>query len=197
MKHCKNKSNLDIVKSYLSNERPFTQVGWTSDSIKRKEGEIWEDSKGHKWIYKNGNKKRINNISQNVGIEEKCKCGQDIKFGNKMDRKFYNKTGMCYDCLIKYETELRRTGKYENYEKRKIFSNQKSVCLELKVKLEESIKFLENENSKLTYQNEDGTTETWTQTNRLKLLGDAKKDYKELLEALDRIENQLKSLEDK
>ncbi len=41
------KSNLDIVKSYVSGERAFIQVGYDSNTelLNRKEGEEWEDSR--------------------------------------------------------------------------------------------------------------------------------------------------------
>ena len=76
----------------------------------------------------------------------------------------------------------------------KIFNNQKSFCLELKSKLEETIKYLETSSDDIVYLNEDGSKEVWKDTTREKVLSDARNDYKECLEALNRIDAQLKSL---
>lgn len=197
MKRATNKSNIDIVKGYLSGERPFVQIGYTSDLEKRKEGETWNDAQGKSWIYKNGRKRRINK-SQKVdsdSVRLKCKdCNMDMKWGNYLDDKIFPKTGRCYDCNVKFETKLKSEGKFENYEKLKIFNNQKSFCLDLKSKLEETIKYLEVSSDDIVYLNEDGSKEVWKDTTREKVLSDAKNDYKECLSALERIELQLKSL---
>ena len=52
MKKAQNKSNIEIVKGYLSGERPFSQLGWTPDLIERREGEVWNDAQGKSWVKK-------------------------------------------------------------------------------------------------------------------------------------------------
>lgn len=197
MKRAKNKSNIDIIKGYLSGERPFVQVGYNSDMSERKEGETWTDAGGKCWIYKNGRKRRINTpqkINPDI-IRLRCKdCDMDMKWGNYLDDKIFPKTGRCYDCNIKFETKLKLENKFEDYEKIKVFNNQKSFCLDLKSKLEETIKYLEAASNDIVYLNEDGSEEIWKDTTKEKVLSDAKNDYKECLDALDRIENQLKAL---
>jgi hypothetical protein len=193
----KGKSNLTIVKSYLDGERPFVKIGWDQNLIERKNGETWTDSKGHEWIQKNGYKKRINK-SYKIhpdNVRQLCSdCNMDMKWGNKLDDKIFNKTGRCYDCNIKYETLLKRDGKFSNYEQVKVLKNQLGFCKDLKLKLEESIDFLKNSSDDIIYINEDGSKETWKDTTRKTVLENAKTDLIECNAAIDRINNLLSKL---
>lgn len=198
MKRGNGKSNIDIVKGYLAGERPFTQVGWTDDLVKRKEGEKWTDAQGKSWVKKNGYKKRVNNngkVSPEAArlLCSVCKC--DMKWGNHLDDKIFPKTGRCYDCNIDFEAKLRAEGKFKTYEQIKIFKNQRGACLDFKSKLEETIEYLEKSNDDIVYLNEDGSKEIWKDTMRQSVLDDAKNDYAECLLALERIDSTLKNLE--
>ena len=46
---------------------------------------------------------------------------------HRFDRKFYNIRGWCYDCNINFEHELRVSGRWDAFEKRKIKENQISI----------------------------------------------------------------------
>lgn len=197
MKKAQNKSNIEIVKGYLSGERPFSQLGWTPDLIERREGEVWNDAQGKSWVKKNGIKKRVNtSLKINPdSTRQTCNiCKMDVKWGNHLDAKIYPKTGRCYDCNISFEAKLKFVGKFSDYEKEKIFKNQKGFCLDLKSKLEETIHHLENSTDDIMYINEDGSVEKWKDTTKSIVLKDAKNDYKECISALDRIESVLKEL---
>jgi len=197
MKRAKNKSNIEIVKGYLAGERPFTQVGWVPDFKKRKEGETWTDAQNKSWIFKGGRKKRVNkSVKINPDdVRLRCKdCQMDVKWGNYLDDRVFYKSGRCYDCLIKFETKLKRDGEFRHYEQVKIFKNQKGFCLDLKGKLEDTIKYLENSNEDIVYINEDGSKDVWKDTTKGQVLEDAKRDYQECLDALVRIDEQLEKL---
>lgn len=196
MKTKTGKSNLDIVRSYLSGEKAFQSVGWTPDLKPRADGEVWEIG-GQKWTMKDGKKQPLSIITKYLdATRQECgDCKKNMKlFNDRLDDKMFPKTGRCYDCQIKFESELKRTGKYEAYEKEKIFSNQKSYCLDMKAKLLDTIKHLENADNKIKYMNEDGTEEYWTDTTRENVLVGAKKELDECNSALERIEEQLKAL---
>ena len=54
------KSNIEIVRSYLNNERPFTQVGFVGDKHKyRKNGERWKDNNNIEWEKKDNSKVKV------------------------------------------------------------------------------------------------------------------------------------------
>ena len=191
-------SNIDIVKGYLAGERPFTQIGYTESSRERKEGEIWQGSNGQTFIFKDGVKKALSRPTKIIdACRLECKdCKKNMKlFNDRLDDKVFPKTGLCMDCLIAFESKLKREGKYESYEKSKVFNNQKSHCVSLKQKLEETIKYLENYDNKIKYMNEDGSQEYWTDTTRTKILKGAKLELKEVNKALVDIEKRLKELD--
>lgn len=97
-------------------------VGWRpSLAENHKEGDVWTDSDGRSWTIKNG-------IKQNVTKLDLAKtpwfCPVCTKsMGHRLDTKFWMMTGKCMDCVIKEETEIRRQGKWEQYEKRKLQQN--------------------------------------------------------------------------
>ena len=166
------KSNLDIVRSYLSGERAFVQVGYDASIAlqSKKEGEEWEESDGSKWIKKNGYKHRVSKKAQYV-FEQRCTvCNADMKWGNYLDQKIYPKTQRCYECNIEFESVLRSRGIYNDYEKFKILNNELSMMKDFKAKVVDSIHYLENytpQTKDLQFFNEDGSNEIWVDdTNR-------------------------------
>jgi hypothetical protein len=197
MKHAQGKSNIDIVRGYLSGDRPFTTVGWTDDLSKRKEGEKWVDSKGRHWVKSRGYKKRINNpgkVSSETARMLCSMCERDMKWGNYLDDKIFPKTGRCYDCNSVFESKLKVDGKFADYEKIKVLKNQLGFCVDFKSKLEETIHHLETSTDDIVYLNEDGSKEVWKDTTRLSVLEDAKNDMKECILAIARIHESLKGL---
>ena len=197
MKHAQGKSNIDIVRGYLSGDRPFTVVGWTDDLSKRKEGEKWVDSKGRHWVKSRGYKKRINNPGKvsSETVRMLCSmCERDMKWGNYLDDKIFPKTGRCYDCNSVFESKLKVDGKFADYEKIKVLKNQLGFCVDFKSKLEETIHHLETSTDDIVYLNEDGSKEVWKDTTRLSVLEDARNDMKECILAIARIHESLKNL---
>lgn len=201
MKRLKNKSNLETIKNYLDGERPFLQVGYTGDVNKyiiRKVGETWTDAQGKTWIEKETGPQTVtplmDMIREEIGIDKCTECGLEIRWGKKLDRKMYNKTHKCFDCLVKEETMLRIRGQYPLYEKRKMLENERSWLLDIKVKLEEAKKYTE-EHKVLTYVNSNGLVEEWENTARDDVLKDIKKDFVKCLKEIKRVEAALKEVE--
>lgn len=196
MKRASDKSNLSIVRDYFEGNRPFIQLGYDSNTelLNRKEGEEWEDSQGNKWKKENGVKKRVSKIAK-IKIEQKCSiCNLNIKFGNYLDQRVYNRCGKCYDCSIIFDSRLKILGKFNDYAKYYTFSTEYSKLKDFKTKILESIEYLENYDPELKYFNQDGTYETWTDDTdkRLKVLEDLKKDIieveKQILECSQELE---------
>lgn len=200
MKHGKHMSNIDMVKAMQAGERPFLQVGYTGDVDKyiiRKVGETWTDSQGKNWIQKESGPQTITPIMDMIREQcnDKCSdCGCEIRWGSKLDRKMYNKTHKCFDCLVKEETMLRIRGQYKLYEKRKLLENERSWLMDIKVKLQEAKKYTE-EHKVLTYVNSNGLVEEWENTARDDVLRDIKKDYIACLKEIKRVEKELKEVE--
>ncbi len=196
MKKATGKSNLAIVRDYLSGTRPFTMVGWVPDMEKRKNGDIWEDAQGNKWVQKNGYKRRINKIGA-LGdlIREECSvCKFNIKIGTSIDRKVFMKTGRCYDCECQSEIQKMADVDYNKALQIKRYKDEKHLCLEVKVKLEEGMNHIKTSPDKLSFFNDDGSEEFWTDTMKTQILENAEADYKDCLEALERVNLRLSEL---
>ena len=177
MKKASGKSNLSIVKDYVEGNRPFVQVGYDPNlnNNKRKEGEEWEDSQGRKWIWKNGVKRRVPKKAKIIN-EQRCKeCNMDVRWGNYLDDRVWPKTGMCYDCYINFQTNLKLIGMFEIYNELQDLKNERSILEDYKKKFEESKKFCEeNQGKPVEFLEEDGSFERW----------EGIQDYNKILEDL-------------
>lgn len=97
-------------------------VGWRPELVeKRQEGDVWEDLDGKKWTVKNGIKQNVTklDLAKTPWFCPICQKSMSHRF----DTKFWNMQNKCFDCVIKEETEIRRQGKWEEYEKRKLQQN--------------------------------------------------------------------------
>jgi hypothetical protein len=67
--------------------------------------------------------------------------------------------GMCYDCVIEMEHELKKQGKYKEYEQNKIMENAKAWLKSA----EQDVELLKQLYTQSTshVQNADGLLETW------------------------------------
>lgn len=195
----KRRWKLEDIQRVVDGENPFIQFGYSVPEPPRKEGDEWTDAHGFTWQQKNGYRIRVNKNVECVRelIRQTCsKCGKDVRLvGNRYDDKLFPKTGMCYDCLIDYETELRLKGKFDTYEKRKVLSNQLTYLKHILDQVTESINYLEG-NSKITFVNEFGDVESWTNEARDTLLSGAKSDHERLTKDIKETEDLISSLKD-
>jgi hypothetical protein len=192
MKKAKGKSNIDILKDYQAGVRPFTQVGYVGQpsvpSSSRKEGEIWEE-KGKSWI-KTAYGVRSHNPKADIIREEMdkmwicAKTGKNLKFSHtKYDKIALQKTGMCFDALIEYETDLRIKGLFKDYERKKILLNQISFLEDMKKKFKEGYEYTKSHKT-FEYINSNGTVDVWENDSREELMANIRKDYKQCVRLL-------------
>ena len=145
------------------------QSGYDKDNVSiRKEGDTWEEN-GKIWILENGIIKNVNklkSLKKVINIPDFCpECNKFMD--HYSDKKSYIFHNHCYDCQILFESELKRLGKYEDYEKSLIKNNVK-----------EYIKKLENDfnsyiNEKLDFVSEQGDIENWySNTNKDQLISE-------------------------
>lgn len=194
------KKNIDIVRDYLNGERPVIQVGYTAEDkyIIRQEGEKWTDSMGKEWEWKNGTARSVTRIMDIVReqMNVKCsKCSCEIRWRGHQDEKLHAKTGMCMDCLVVYETQLRARGQFKNYEKQKLLKNELSHLKDVKKYLEESKQYLE-EHKVFTFVNSNGLVEEWDNAAASDVRKSLKKDFARCLKEIKRVEKELKIVED-
>ena len=99
-----------------TNARTSQGVGYTKKSEHHREGDIWDED-GRKWTIKNGIKQNITKMDKfkKMGkIPLFCpECSSLMK--KELDKKVYPAYQKCFDCVVDYEAELKKQGKYENY----------------------------------------------------------------------------------
>ena len=105
-------------------DKTRSSVGFSKKQEFYKEGDIWE-ADGRTWTIKEG-------IRQNITKLDKAKkahvmpllcpkCKKVMK--NRNDKPFYNIHKMCFNCVIDFEHELRKEGKWDEYQ-RKVKNNE-------------------------------------------------------------------------
>jgi len=93
---------------------------YVSEKIERKEGDTWEVD-GKLWERKNGVNQSISKL-QDAKTPWWCpKCKKVMN--TKLDTKFYNKRGTCYNCVITEENEMRLNGTWEEYQRKVLYAN--------------------------------------------------------------------------
>jgi hypothetical protein len=95
----------------------------------RKEGEEWTDSNGKKWTKRNG---LIQSISKTSQFRMPLWCPKCTKtMTKKFDTKTWNMHGFCFDCTIKWHTEMKLNGTYDAWERAYIRREEKAYLLDM------------------------------------------------------------------
>jgi len=136
-----------------------TQVGYTSKHIDRSEGDIWEEF-GRKWTLKNGIKMSVTKLDRakkSVFAPLLCpSCSKPMK--TEHDKKMFFIHNKCLDCVIKYETQLKIEGKYQEYEDKIIKANANFALDEF---VDGFDSFLDSIDSSNGFVTEQGDIEDW------------------------------------
>lgn len=147
-----------ITKDYSAKTQ--SQIGYTKENIERKEGDIWEENNKN-WTIKNGIKmtiSKLDNVKKILQLPLVCpKCSKHMK-NFELNRKMYSVHKMCFDCVIKYETELKRLGKYKEYEQN-IMNKSLNVYIQ---ELEDALLEIALNNSSESFVTEAGDIEKWS-----------------------------------
>ena len=147
-----------ITKDYSAKTQ--SQIGYTKENIERKEGDIWEENNKN-WTIKNGIKmtiSKLDNVKKILQLPLVCpKCSKHMK-NFELNRKMYSVHKMCFDCVIKYETELKRLGKYKEYEQN-IINKSLNVYIQ---ELEDALLEIALNNSSESFVTEAGDIEKWS-----------------------------------
>jgi len=152
-----------ITKNY--GDKTTTQVGYTKEYVKHIEGDIWEEN-NKQWTIKNGIKQTITKLDivrKQVSLPLVCpKCSNSMV--NRLDKIMYPIHTMCFNCVIDYETELKRLGKFEEYQ-----NNINKNGLKIHLQETENILLeLMMDNDKGSFITENGDIEAWNSNNSFK-----------------------------
>lgn len=170
------------VAEKLNKDEKRLVFGWRGEpEPERKEGDIWTDVNGRRWTIKNGIRQSVTKLDAAKTPWWCPRCNKPLN--HRFDIKFWRIRGHCMDCVIKDETEIRRQGKWEEYERNIMLRN---YIAEVKDKIAE-LQHYHDTVSKPEFINADETrilmVEKWdVDIDRIK--ADLKKDIEMLQENL-------------
>jgi hypothetical protein len=170
------------VAEKLNKDDSKLVFGWRGEpQPTRMEGERWTDAEGKEWEMKNGVKVRVTKLDSAKTPWWCPRCNKPLN--HRFDMKFWRIRGHCMDCVIKDETEIRRQGKWEEYERKVMLRN---YIAEVKDKIAE-LQHYHDTVSKPEFINADETKilmiEKWD-VDIEKVKADLKKDIEMLQENL-------------
>jgi hypothetical protein len=140
-------------------DKTVTQAGYVKQHIEHKEGDVWEEN-GKNWTIKNGLKQtitRLDSIKKSLLLPITCpNCGKAMVNSN-LNKKMWPLHGKCFDCVITIETELKRVGKFEEYQRNMVHSGIRTHIKEM----EDLLLELALGTSKESFVTEAGDVEEW------------------------------------
>jgi hypothetical protein len=144
-----------LTKKY--GDKTTVGIGYTKQQDFHKEGDIWEED-GRKWTIKNGVKQNITKMDEAKKAHVMplfCpSCNQMMK--THRDKNYYTIHKKCLNCVVNFETELRRIGAWEEYQNKIHNSEIDGFINEFKSWVEDSLT-----ESNQGFISEDGHVERW------------------------------------
>jgi hypothetical protein len=197
--HKSRKLIIDTVFGREDNTQRVFGYEKEQDVTKREVGEIWTDSDGKEWEQKDGYKANVTKMDEvREYLKKLTTCsGDDCKTiqYSRADKKLITRTGLCTDCLIKFESTLKEDGTFPFYEDYKITLNKLSYIREVKEQYEENLKNLKDH---FEVVNENGTISQWEwQIDINKVKEDLKNDINNAYDAIELLLQRKLALEDK
>jgi len=134
------------------------QVGYSKQSQDYQEGDTWEEN-GKQWTIKNGIKQtltKFDKLKKMVVLPLCCpKCNKPMP-SDEYNKKMWSIHNMCLKCVVEMEAEIKRTGKWEEYEKQMMNLNKNSMVDDFETAIEEFFKAKGE-----SYVTEQGDVESW------------------------------------
>jgi len=140
-------------------KKTSVQSGVTKQHLARVEGDVWEE-KGKQWTVKNGIRRTVDRLSTaralyNVPLS--CpKCSH--KMIHPAFKAMYKRWGMCFNCVTKWENEMRANGTYDTFIKEFDETNFNAWLTDVKTEYDA---WLKSRNSQ-SYVTEAGDIEDWS-----------------------------------
>ena len=157
-------------------DRTQIQAGWDKNTQTHTEGDVWEES-GRKWTIKNGIKQtitKLDEIKKLIVLPLSCpKCGGLMKV-NEYNKKMWGIHQMCFDCVIKMESEIKRQGKWGEYSANIMNRNKNAELDDLEQALEQWV------TEKDSYVSESGEVEKWAGGSKGSIYKQVKEEIAEL-----------------
>lgn len=124
------------ISEVLTKEDKKLTFGWRGEQApKLQEGDVWTDATGKVWTVKNGIKQTVTKLDTAKTPWWCPKCNKPMN--HRLDKKFWVLRGHCFDCNVKVESEMRRNGTWEEFEKKTILRNYLSALRDRIAELQE------------------------------------------------------------
>ena len=137
-----------------------SQVGYEKVEEEHKEGDIWTDGSGKTWTIEDGIRISVTKLQKARDMAKTplmCpKCGKPLT--SRLDKKMYGFHGVCHDCVLKVERELKLAGLYEQYEQSIMAGNLTGLVKDIQAMIQDQQK-----NCKVGFVTEQGEVENWGQ----------------------------------
>jgi hypothetical protein len=155
----------NLVKG-RTGEKTSVSSGYTKDYVERKEGEVWEED-GRQWTIKNGVKQTISKLQAVRDVALTPLFCPDCKalMKGRYDSQFYKIHRHCFDCHIKFEAEIKKEGKWEEYQNQIQNSEIDGMINNYEIWADDLL----NESND-GFVTEIGEVESWSKVNRDKIL---------------------------
>tara|TARA_B100000767_G_scaffold92062_1_gene88487 strand:+ start:1083 stop:1679 length:597 start_codon:yes stop_codon:yes gene_type:complete len=161
-------NNIKAVKEMLGGAHKTQTkktISFADKIVERREvGETWIDNKNQKWEQRNGYKVKIGKMAKlreelnsfpNCNTENSsCNCTEP----GQADLKMKAIHGMCLNCVVEMEHNLKMNGKYKEYENKKLLANAEAWLKQAELEKEVLKSTLE-----ASFINEDGSIEKWNE----------------------------------
>jgi len=161
-------NNIKAVKEMIGGEHKTQTkktISFTDKIVERREvGETWIDDKNQKWEQRNGYKVKIGKMAKlreelnsfpNCNAKNSsCNCTEP----GQADLKMKAIHGMCLNCVVEMEHNLKMNGKYGEYENKKLLANAEAWLKQAELEKEVIKSTLE-----ASFINEDGSIEKWNE----------------------------------
>jgi hypothetical protein len=157
-----------------------TQVlsGYEKKIEDHKEGDVWEES-GRTWTIRNGIKQNITKTDRLKKLSIfplACpKCKKAMK-PTSVNKQMYAIQGICYDCVIENEHQIRVQGKWGEYRSEQLTANKNESLKDFEQAVESWYK------QKDQFFTEAGHAESWSE-------GDKKAAYEQIKEKIQELKN--------
>lgn len=129
---------------------------------KRSEGDVWQEG-GKTWTIKNGIKRTVTKMDEarkQMLTPLACPtCGSSMN--HHLDEKMWGIHKMCFNCVIDMEHEIRKQGKWKEYERQKMTANAESFLKDL----QQYVEYFQVDEVSKAHVTEDGVVEKWRDVN--------------------------------
>ena len=156
-------------------ERTIAGVGYSKQQQFHEEGDIWEED-GRKWTIQNGVKQNLTKLDkakQELHLPLFCtECNRLMK--PHLDKRFWIMYKRCFNCQVDFESDIKKKGLWEEYEKNIINSDIDSLISEFMIWSDETI------NDTESFVIEAGDVESWVGKGKQVLLQNREETIKYL-----------------